>query len=225
MKQLIALSILSLSMVLISCDPERSEDVNQDRINTDYSIQYKDQKGETEAAAAFWFGSTPLRLTAPAEVTADDRLLKKREFLGIVDYTRTFDSQKATVTFSYTDVDGRTFVNAATLPASIQVDGSVTSFSRSQDQLFTWIGDPVGSDEHVDMQFRSEDGESLHYVSKSNTGSSSVLLSANDLGADFIGNVKINFIRYKKSDLQEGPRNGKITSSFYSKTVIMEVTD
>ncbi|MFT6866991.1 MAG: hypothetical protein ACJA08_001829 [Cyclobacteriaceae bacterium] len=223
MRTAIFLSSLLTILLFINCDPENSEDINQDRISTDYSLTYNDNKTETEAAASFTFGSTPLRLTSPASITADDASMKQREFLGIVDYYKTFTQAKSQVRFDYSDLDGRTFTNTATIPNEIQMPASLTTFSRTQDQIIEWVGSAIAEDESVFLEITKDD--SYFSSSKSNIGSTSILLNASDLGTSFIGEVKIKISRQKTSELQEAPRNGKIRVTYTSKAIAVMVTE
>lgn len=211
------------TLLFVNCDPENSEDINQDRIKTHYSLIYNDNKTETEAAASFTFGSTPLRLTSPATVTVDDASMKQREFLGIIDYTKTFNEKKIQATFDYTDLDGRTFTNTVLIPAAIRMPSNLLTFSRSQDQIITWQGDAIGTDEDVTLEVIKDDN--YFSTSKSNKGSTNILINANDLGSNLLGEVNIKISRRKVSDIQDAPRNGKLTGTFTSKSIKVTITE
>ncbi|MFY0601871.1 MAG: hypothetical protein JXR03_19510 [Cyclobacteriaceae bacterium] len=223
MKRL-ALSLLVLSIVYFSsCDPEPSEDVNQDRIKTDYRVDYNDHKIKTEAVAQFWFGSTPLKITSPAQILAEDHGLEKRDILGIVDYTRKFKERIDDVTFEYRDHDSRTYTNIVSIPEDIQLPSSLTSISKSEDVLISWEGNPVGTDEIVYLEIIDDD--IIFTLGNSNRGSKSIFIEANSLDEELDGRMEFRMVRHKDWELQEAPRGGKVSSNFFSKILHIDITD
>lgn len=223
MKNLLIASFCISTLFLLSCDPEPSVDVNQDRIKTDYYVSYNDNDEETEASAQFWFGSTPLKITSPAQILAEDVSLKKRDILGFVDYGKTFGEYLPSVTFEYIDHDARTFTNTASVPVEIQLPSSLTSISRSEDLVITWEGEPVQAGESVLLEII--DGDAYWTDSNSNVGSNSFFLAANSLDAEFDGTLKLKITRSKEYELQEYPRGGQITGSYVSKKITVEIVD
>lgn len=223
MKATLTCITLFLSLLLTSCDPEPSVDVNQDRIKTDYSITYSEGSNETSASASFWFGSTPLKITSPAEVLANDKTMKKQDILGIISYVKTFD-KKTSVIFSYTDHDARTFTNQLLIADYIGTPTNLTSISASEDLVVEWDGNEIAPDETVTIEIQSQEAADAYWsASKGSNGSTSFLIDANTLGPEFIGEAKLKFSRQHTTEVTDAPRGGEVTTTYISKGLKIQI--
>ncbi|WP_258103345.1 hypothetical protein [Marinoscillum sp. MHG1-6] len=211
-----------LGISLAGCDPEDSESVSQDRIKTHYSIDYDDNTMETATIASFWFGSTPLRLSSPAHVTANELGMSEHEILGVVDYRRTFSAYTSSVTFEYIDLDDNIYINYVQLPDSIQFPSNISKFSISEDLLINWEGEPVGTNESV--QITISVGATSYSTSNTSTGSQNILIAANTLDNEFEGTAKITLKRRRSSATIQAPRSGTLSATFTSKNAYVEIT-
>ena len=110
MKTLFYILFSAFLLVFVSCQRESSEDVNQDKIYTEYSLVYDANTDITYARALFKFSNitgTQLELEAPAEVKFDNDILAFNQTLAY--YEKQYVGVKTGGTFTYKDLDNNTY--------------------------------------------------------------------------------------------------------------------
>jgi hypothetical protein len=129
------LILILTSIIWSGCISEDAEDVNQERIRTNYLLQYNAGTERTYVSASFIFGSTFLKLNSPSGVTFNDQSLKETEILGIVSYDRTFNGEVDEAKFVYENSEANIFENTLELAAPIDLSDTITQISISQGAL------------------------------------------------------------------------------------------
>jgi hypothetical protein len=134
-----------------SCS-EDSEDVDQDRIYSFFQYSYDASTNKTTAEARFSFGNlagTALTLTSGSAVMCNDIPLIQTSQLGRTIYKTEFTGKVSSGKFSWTDTEGKTFVNTITIPTSIDYPTNFTEIDQSASYDLTWLGDAVIAGEAV----------------------------------------------------------------------------
>lgn len=146
-----ALSFIVVSLLFSSCTSEESSDVSQDKIYADYELFYDKNEDKTYAIATFKFSNalgTLLKLTDPSEVKFNSDVIPfdsnfsyyRKEYAGLI----------PAGTFSFKDVDGKTYTNIATM-AKVVTNPNVTEINRTGAFTYTWIGDKVTANAWIDF--------------------------------------------------------------------------
>ncbi|UYZ64784.1 hypothetical protein [Hymenobacter weizhouensis] len=201
---------LAAAPVLTSCQAEDSENVNQDRIYTEYSLVYDRAEDKTYARAAFKFGNaagTALQLTGPATVTVDGDALAFVPLLNY--YEKQYAGQRAQATFTYKDVAGTSFVNTVSglLPAEFPT--SFTNLSKTSAYTLTWDGQPLRTPEILDVILDGPgQSDPLQYFQTTVPGATSLILEANKISQVLSGEGKAFMNRTQILPLQQGSSAG-----------------
>ena len=148
MKKLL-FTIITVS-TLVSCNKESSDDVNQDKIYTDYEMFYNANTDKTVVVARFKFGDitgTNLELSNGAYVLfGSDTLYYNVWYTG---HAKEYAGQIPVGTFTYKDTDGNTFVNTAPSGQTIAFDPAFTTITKSAANTLTWVGSTLAANEAV----------------------------------------------------------------------------
>jgi len=119
-KDFILFILLGLMFVALRAKRKSSDDVNQDKIWTEYQLIYDNNTKITYARAIFKFSNvagTLLELKSPAVVKCDNDILPYNPTLGY--YEKQYVTYKSTGVFKYTDLDNHTFQNTLTINDTI----------------------------------------------------------------------------------------------------------
>lgn len=148
MKKLLYAFILGTT--LIGCNKENSDDVNQDKIYTEYEVFYNKNTDKTTVVARFKFGDvtgTNLELSNGAYVLyGTDTLHYNVWYTG---HAKEYAGQLTGGTFTYKDTDGNTFTNSVPSGQTIAFDPNFTTITKSQANTLTWVGTPLAANESV----------------------------------------------------------------------------
>lgn len=215
-----ALSLAGLVAVLAGCDvAEPSTDVNQDRIHTRYELIYDGTADVTEPRASFRFGNaagTQLRLEGRAGVAFDGDALALQTPLNITFYNDRIAGLTSSGTFVYTDGDGETFENTASL-RSIGTPASIGPIDNDQATTLTWQGAPVGEDETVRVVlYRVSADTRLAVFTQDDEGATSVVLDRGQLGPVQPGEITLVVSRLSERPADEAPGAGGVVVTDYS---------
>ncbi|HNQ66801.1 MAG TPA: hypothetical protein PKN32_00360 [Bacteroidales bacterium] len=151
MKKLSLFIIVAFAMLcfFISCERESSADVNQDRIYVLYELVYDKTDDITYARSTFFFGSvtgTRLQLADPSAVSFNETQLGFQEALAY--YETQMTGYVNTGEFSWTDLDGNTFVNTP-IVHEIDFPATLDTIVKGQAYELTWVGDSLTTNEQV----------------------------------------------------------------------------
>ena len=207
-------SFLFSLMIFSACETYKSEDVNQQKISTDYEVHYYSDENETVVSATFMFQNAYLKLTDPASIVFDGIPLKKKKALGATYYELTYSGSESG-TFVYTDQDGTTYSNYAEMAEPVAVDS--ISLSVSDGGTVFWTGSPL--DETESMELNINNGSSGFSKSTSAINATSITLQKGEISSDLEGSVSIYLIHSQRSDLEESTtKGGKIITRYSSDT-------
>ncbi len=168
-------------LVLTSCAKDESGNVNQDSIYSIYELNYNKSTDKTSAHATFRFGGptgTLLDLNDPAKVTfnGDELLYNSVSGAHVKDYAGFTSSG----TYVYKDLDDNTFTNAT--PTIVAIDfPTIDTISTAGAYTFTWVGDPVATNESVTLTLDGPQQGNFEVFSTSIVGATNIVLSATKL--------------------------------------------
>lgn len=182
MKHLSTLFIAAALLVgLTGCLREDSENVNQDRIWAHYELFYDGNEDITYARTTFRFGNglgTKLELTEPSTVSFDGVQMPFRPALGY--YETSLAGFVDNGTFVFTDMDGNSFVNDATIRA-IEHPMNVPTLVHGQSVAYGWQGDAVASGETVTLIITGGNSGGTQTFTTSAIGATQLVLPMNQV--------------------------------------------
>jgi len=208
---------LGLTMTLASCESESSENVNQDRIYTDYSLVYDKGEDKTYVRAAFKFGSatgTALQLKDPSVVTVDGETMTFYPLLNY--YEKQYAGQRGQATFTYKDGAGKTYVNTVSDLQPAEFPASFTALSKTSAYTLTWDGPPLRTPEVLDVLLDGPgQSDPIQYFQTTAPGSTSLILEANKISQVLSGTGQAVMNRTQILPLQQGTSAGGTRSARY----------
>jgi hypothetical protein len=207
------LILILTSIIWSGCISEDAEDVNQERIRTNYLLQYNAGTERTYVSASFIFGSTFLKLNSPSGVTFNDQSLKETEILGIVSYDRTFNGEVDEAKFVYENSEANIFENTLELAAPIDLSDTITQISISQGALIPWVGNKSGARENIELIINNGDVSFYDYIEALNA--TSFEIKPNELNINLTGAATIRMNRRLEMNLDETPDAGGSGSSIW----------
>lgn len=223
---LISLSFFA-TIIFVSCESEDSADVNQDRIYTDYEVFYNSNTDITWVVARFRFGNalgTILELNDPASVSFDGQELPYNQvFAG---HYREFAGKIDLGAFTYTDTDGKTFVNEVPAFESIAFPDDLTSLSKSQAYSLEWEGTALSANQQVGLFIGSWVwGEDAAFV-QTGEGTNNLVLGINQLENLPTGTSTFYMDRSTAVDVLDGTSaGGRICGKFRASNIQVDITE
>lgn len=199
-----------LSNALSSCKTEDSANVNQDRIYADYSLVYDRAEDKTYARAAFKFGSatgTPLEIKSPSEVRSGQDAMT---FIPLLNYyEKAYAGLQNQVTFTFKDLNGKTYTNTIGGQEPIALPASFTSLNKANAYTLAWDGAPVRPAETVDVTLDGAgQSDPIQIFLQPQAGATSLILDAARLSQLLNGPGKAFINRTRIEALQEGSAAG-----------------
>lgn len=147
--------IFSLGILFLAgCNKEDSNDVNQDKIWTKYSLYYNKNDDVTHAVAQFRFGGPTgtlleLKDSSGAKVTFNGATMPYSVIWS--GHELDFPGNVTTGTFKYTNTDGMVYTNS--LPSGVADSASFPAnfdtIVKSSANTFSWVGNPLAPHESL----------------------------------------------------------------------------
>jgi hypothetical protein len=215
MKKKCFIILFAIVGLIVSCERENSEDVNQDRIFTEYELYYNANEDKTYATARFRFGNalgTLLELTSPSEVRFNGDLLSFKS--GLVYYEKQYAGFVSNGTFSWKDTDGVEFTNVVSIN-TIDYPSTLDTIPRTAAFELFWVGDSLSAGETVILTANGIIVGDLQIFTQNNINSKSVILPLNQLQALGQGMGTLWFDRIFNQDLQQKTSTGGVLKGKY----------
>jgi len=214
------LAVLCLGMEdTTGCESESSANVEQERIHTAYWFVYDAEGDTSHGRAQFRLGSavgTTLLLAEGASARFEERSMG---FDALLDWhDATFAGFVPGGRFTYTDLEGNTFVNAAPEPAPVEVpDDFPATLARdgSSIELF-WDGPPLAPGESMEV-VAAHDANRFEFVRSDvrAVGAESVVLSGGQLADLPRGGTVLTLRRWWETQDVEAPEGGGVLRTTY----------
>lgn len=221
---LIITVISTLIFIFIACERENSSDVNQDRIYALYEIYYDKAEDVSYARASFFFGSitgTKLQLSSPSNVKFNNVEMGFKNALAYYETSNAGFIEQGT--FVWTDLDGNSFTNIATVK-TIDLPENMDTITKGQAYELTWIGEPLGSDENVWVFINGQMENDEVNAYQTTPGATKVILTATQTNKLSVGTNQIFIQRRNNTEAQEKTSAGAKCAGIYkSQTYNIEV--
>jgi hypothetical protein len=191
-------------LVLVSCTKETSDNVNQDKIWTEYQLIYNDDTHITSVKAIFKFSNalgTLLELKSPAYVLFNSDTLNYNPTMGY--YEKQYTTFVNSGTFTYKDLNNNVFTNAVHLADTVGFPAGLDTISKSTPFQLTWVGAAVKANETITAWLNS------------NVEGDSRLQATNS-----IGNTNLIFPLNQLTQLGVGPYGVLLMERLYSTTTM-----
>lgn len=219
-------------LLLAACDVlEPSENVNQDRIWTEYELRYDGNEDVTTATASFRFGGstgTPLELSEPSFVTVngDELVMRVEPLTNVARYERDFAGLMPTATFEWVDTEGRPYVNDIAL-RSIAAPPTVGPIDNDASYELRWSGASLAAGEEVRAKlYRVFGGAAFATFTQRSAGATSVILDRAQLQYIQPGEVTLVLERHTTRPLTERTEvGGRITGVYGAAPVGVEIVE
>lgn len=211
MKKIIYL-LFAAGLLFNSCNKEDSNDVNQDKIWTEYILFYNLNEDKTHAIARFRFGGptgTLLELTdsTDAKVTFDGSTMPYAPLWGA--HHLEFAGNVTSGTFVYTNTEGTQFTNS--IPAggeSINFPVGFDTINKSQAQTLAWDGVALNPDEHVSVFVGSWTWGDDALFFQDQDGATEIIMGVNAMSNLALGTSTVYMDRVLQKSLSEGTSEG-----------------
>jgi hypothetical protein len=220
-----AIALLSIPFLLVSCEKENSDDVNQDKIYTDYELFYNKNEDKTVVVARFKFGGptgTNLELTNGATVTFNGDALTYNVFY--VGHVKEYAGKISSGIFNYKDVDGNEFINATPALDSVAFQPSFDTIVKSQANTFTWVGSSLAANQSVGIFIGSWvwGQDALFYQNQ--LGATNIIMGVNGLSSLSLGSSTVYMDRTNETNVSQGTsEGGKIRSKYRALNKVVQV--
>ena len=202
-------------MASTGCLRESSEDVNQDKIHTEYELYYDANADKTYARAIFKFGNivgTLLELSDSSQVSFNGQVLTFKQALSY--YEREFPGFVQSGTFVWIDTEGNTFSNIININP-IGYPSNLDTVSRNQNFELVWTGSALADKENVTLTVNGENEADLQIFFQDDLNSQSIILDKNKLQNLGAGPGKMYLDRRYMPPLQQKTSAGGLLTGRY----------
>ena len=225
MKTITPILLLLVASFFISCEKENSEDVNQDKIYTDYELFYNKNTDKTVAVAKFKFGGptgTILELSDGATVSFNgDNLTYNGWYAG---HMKEYAGLVTSGTFLYTDVNGDTYSNATPSMDTIAFATDFDTIIKSQANTLTWQGKSLAADEAVAVFVGSWTWGQDALFYQAQTGATNIVMGITQMSNLAEGTSTVYMDRSKDLSVAQGTgEGGRIRSKYRGTNVQVQV--
>ncbi len=208
--------IFALPLLLASCAKENSEDVNQDKIYSDYELFYNKNEDKTYAVARFKFGGatgTNLELTSGAFVTFNgDTMTYNGLYAG---HTRIYAGRISSGTFHYRDVDSNSFTNTTPPMDTIAFQPGFDTIIKSQANTLTWVGSPLSANQSVGIFIGSWTWGQDALFYQNQLAATNIVMGVTGLNSLSLGSSTVYMDRTNETNVSQGTsKGGKIKSKY-----------
>lgn len=228
MRKAILILVIAVSAIYFfsSCERESSADVNQDRIYVLYELVYDKTNDMTYARSTFFFGSitgTRLELADGSAVSFNETQLGFQEALAY--YETQMTGFVNTGDFSWTDLDGNTFVNTP-IVHEIAFPATLDTIVKGQAYELTWVGDSLTTNEQVYAFVNGTAENDEIHVYQTTQYATKLFITAAQTEKLTVGTNTIFMRRRLDLDPQEATSAGAMCSGIYETvTVNIEVKE
>ncbi len=215
--------------VFTSCNKEDSNDVNQDKIWTEYSLYYNQNDDVTHAVARFRFGGptgTLLELTDSTNANVTFNGSNMPYSLAWSGHHLQFAGNITTGTFKYTNTDGNVFSNS--VPSGVNNTASFPSsfdtIVKSSANTFTWVGPPLGQNESLGLFVGTWTwGKDALFFTNAN-GATNLVMGVNSKSNLSLGQATVYLNRtYKETNIDGTSKGGSISYTYQPLNATVQV--
>lgn len=225
MKKFFLFTFLAFACMLTSCDDDNSSDIDATvPFYQNLGVAYDVTNNTTRVGANFNKQDSAginIKLNGPASILING-IEPDFANIGIYFYTYSFEGLKD-VTFVFTRATDKVYTNFASIKdiKPIGIPDSFTSAAINKTTTLTWVGDPVGENEVVEVNIAYAGG--TYSVYNRTRGSKSINISFNN--SSMPAKATLSLSRAKVNPLQQsnGSAGGQLDVSYIqSKEIRLE---
>ncbi|MFT4601301.1 MAG: hypothetical protein ACI857_001479 [Arenicella sp.] len=228
MKKLI-FGIIAVSTLMVACTKEDSSDVNQQMIYSDYEVFYNKNEDKTHVVAKFRFGGptgTVLELSdsTNASVSFEGDVLPFDPWYNA--HHKEYAGNITTGSFSYTNTDGVTYVNAIPSGESIDFPIGFDTINKTAAETVAWAGTALVADQQVSLFVGTWTwGEDALFYTNA-LGATDVVMGINEMSNLAVGSSTVYMDRSTAKDISSGtPEGGRIRYKYRGTNVTAAVVE
>jgi len=225
------IAIIISALILISCasnETSESNKVVQSEIYQQYSVSYSSSNNELDVYASFRFGGengTTLQLVEKSKIVYNDNNLKSHTsgWFGTSYKYNIKTDYKVEHKFKYINNDGEVLENSIQL---LKVEPILKSIkiSKSSGCVIEWEGQLTTGKDDLEIKI-ADSSQTLTFIPEM-VGASSLTIKPNQISNLKIGNGNIYAERKVISSLEKPTlKGGKISSTYYSKKIKIEIVE
>lgn len=211
-----AVCVLAVAFSLASCEKENSEDVNQDKIYTEYDLFYNANEDKTYAIARFKFGGptgTNLELSDSATVTFNGDVLTYNVFF--VGHVKEYAGKISSGTFYYKDLNGNEYTNSTPPMDTIAFPNDFDTIVKSQANTLTWNGNPLAANQSVGIFIGSWTWGQDALFYQNQVAATNIVMGVSQLSSLALGSSTLYMDRSQKNTAIQGTSEGGNIESTY----------
>lgn len=221
---LFLLSAFVLTGAKNGCTGEDSASVDQDRIWSNYWLEYDANEDRTTIHASLRLGhefGTALEARDPARLEFEGERLSFDTSVGWHTQRRAGIIDGGT--FTWLNAEGQTFVNGVDPLPRIEFPAGPVTLSRTQAYELRWEGAPLSEGEEVEVYLTGPSRVSLNRVATREVGTQRIVLPANQIAQLTPGSGYLAMRRFRSKDGDGTEVGCRVTGSYQPKSLPITV--
>jgi hypothetical protein len=212
------LCLLAFLLFSVAACSKKSENVNPDKIDVEYSLTYHSQSNQTTATAKFGYRNRTVKLTEGAYLRIDG--FKPDFNSNIKGYTENYAYYKPSVSFEYLDNRDRAYTNQVDMTTAADYPLVFQFVSTNYDLPFYWTGDPLEVGELISLKIAAKaTPDSSVTFTASAIGTQFLYISASSIRAKIpLGEAVATLSRTRTAPLQQSAAAGGTIRTSYVNT-------
>lgn len=205
--------LLTIIVILSSCQNESSDKVDPSNIYQRYLLIYNKADNITHACAQFRDGGSAgssVVLNSPSSIKLNGETLTYQSlpYRLYYHYYKKYTQEVSEAVFVFTDKNNKTYTNIANMAVagSIDIPSYINTIVRYEDFVLTWLGAAVKENETVSLDLIT--GDTALYYTVSSAGASEIIVPESDLEYLQTGTANLIIRRALNADLQAATEKG-----------------
>jgi hypothetical protein len=226
MKRITTLGIALVSVLFFTaCKKENSVNIDQNRIYSNYDIEYDQHSNQTSVKATFRVdhnSGQKIELTYPSRVGFDGETMSYKKIMGQYTFNRSGNVLNRSIV--YYDIDGKEFSNSGENMSFIDIPVGFNGISRGGNVFLPWAGGEIASGETVTVTISGGSQSGSKTFTANSVGSNYIILDQYKLQNLVVGTATIQIKReVSKSLIQSNLAGGRITSTYKGRRTTINI--
>ncbi|MFT5857929.1 MAG: hypothetical protein ACI865_000013 [Flavobacteriaceae bacterium] len=226
MKRITTLGIAMVSVLFFTaCKKESSINIDQNRIYSNYDIEYDQHSNQTSVKATFRVdhnSGQKIELTYPSRVGFDGETMSYKKVMGQYTFNRSGNVLNRSIL--YFDIDGKEFSNSGENMSFIDIPVGFNGISRGGNVFLPWAGGAIASGETVTVTISGGSQSGSKTFTANSVGSNYIILDQYKLQNLVAGTATIQIKReVSKSLVQSNLAGGRITSTYKGRRTTINI--
>lgn len=228
MKRITTVGIAMVSVLFFTaCKKENSINIDQNRIYSNYTVEYNQHSNQTSVNATFRVdhnSGQKIELTYPSRVGFDGETMSYRKIRGQYDLNRPGNTLSRAIV--YYDIDGNEFSNSGQNMSGIDIPIGLNSISKGGNFFLPWAGGPIASGETVKVTISGGNQSGSKTFTANSVGANYIILDQYKLQNLVAGTATIQIERSVSNALsQSSLAGGRITSTYKGRKITINILE